>query len=622
MNINHVNNSDIPQITPLSSEQFAHFSALLQSVDSTQASWIAGFFAAYTYRPTPSALEKATATKNSLTILYGSMTGKGEDIASEAANKAKQLGLDVHVLNMNDFSVRNLTGIENLLVVVSTHGNGAPPFPAKELHSHLFSNRAPKLSNLKYAVLALGDSSYANFCQVGIEFDQQFEKLGASRITPVHLGDIDVASTAPDWLKETLPLFGSGMVASATSVFSLARKKKIKTKGPASILNAKNFVAPIRQKNRPLPSKSNPFSAPVLEKINLHGKGSDRQTIHLELKSDVPGMGYQPGDSAGVIPLNHPDLIQAILDVTGFKAIEKVTYKEKEGILEDILRDSVELSKVTLDVIKKYRTLNSSEKLAELAEDRTKLANYTEGRDIVDLLADFPLEDLTPSDFLSVLRPLQPRYYSISSSPLETPGEMHLTVGVVEFEKAGRTRKGTCSTYLSDVKLEDEHVSVFIEANPNFRLPENPATPIVMIGAGTGIAPFRTFVQHRSHAENPGKSWLFFGNRNFETEFLYQTEWQKHLKNGTLTKMDVAFSRDGKEKKYVQHCLYENASEVFAWLEEGAHLYLCGDMNGLSNDVQQTLMRIVSEQGHRSLEEAEAYLDDLQNKKRFQLDVY
>ena len=605
-------------LTPLTPQQYEHFKALLHSVDGNQASWIAGFFAAYTLKTEV----LSPVTGNNLTILFGSLTGNSEDLASIAAKKAQQRGLNVSIQNMAEFNVQTLTSVENLLLVVSTTGNGAPPFPAKELYSHLFSSEAPELKNLNYAVLALGDSSYSNFCQVGIEFDRQLEKLGAKRLIPVHLGDVDVETTAPIWLEQALPLFGTGMTLPATTGFTMAKKKKSKTKGPASLLNASNFVVPIRTKSLPLPSKSNPFSAPVLEKFNLHGPRSNRQTIHLVLKTDVPGMSYQPGDSAGVIPLNHPDLIQAVLDATDFRPIEKVRFKEQERILEDVLRDSVELSKVTPDVLKKYTLLNPSESLRALADNREKLSEYTAGRDIIDLLTDYPTPGLTPSDFLSVLRPLQPRYYSISSSPLETPGELHLTVAVVAFEKAGRPRKGTCSTYLSDIKIENEHIPVFIESNPNFRLPDDPTVPIILVGAGTGIAPFRAFIQHRSHMEKAGKSWLFFGNRNEESEFLYRDEWQQHLQKGTLSRLDVAFSRDGNEKKYVQHCLLEQASDVFQWLEEGAHLYLCGDMNGFANDVQHTLVRIVSEQGSRSMEEAEAYLDELQNTKRFQLDVY
>jgi len=604
-------------ITPLSSDQYDHLSALLQSIDHQQATWLAGYFAGLSAKSSMEPSEPEP-TKG-LTIVYGSMTGKGEEIATLAAVKAKQYGLEVHLQDIADFSANDLVNTQNLLVVVSTHGKGAPPFPAKGLHDYLFSNKVPKLNALKFAVLALGDSSYDHFCKVGIEFDQQLEKLGATRLSLLHLGDIDVDSTAPSWLDEALTLFESGKTETTGLGFSYL-KNRVRKNMPTSFLKH-NIVKPVF-KTTTLPGKSNPFSAPVLEKFNLYGTGSERQAIHLVLKADVPGMVYQPGDSAGVIPLNHPDLVRETLDITGFNGTEMMTFKDKNRTLETILRDSVELSRVTLDVVKKYLVQCPLESLHSLAGNRDKLAEYIADRDIVDLLTDFPTEGLTPDAFLSVLRPLQPRYYSISSSPLETPGNLHLTVGVVTYEKAGRARKGTCSSYLSDVRMEDEHIPVFIESNPHFRLPEDETKPIIMLSAGTGIAPFRAFIQHRAHVEKPGKSWLFFGNRYKDSEFLYENEWEQHLKTGALTRMDVAFSREGTSKKYVQHCLQDQAAEVFQWLEEGAHLYLCGDMNGFSTDVQQALVRIISEQGQRSEKEAETYLDELQYSGRFQLDVY
>jgi len=558
-------------------------------------------------------------SNNGLSILYGSMTGKGEEIATLAASKAKKLGIQVQLLDMADFSVNKLVNSGDLLVVVSTHGKGAPPFPAKGLHDYLFSNRAPQLNNVKFSVLALGDSSYDSFCKVGLEFDQQLEKLGATRLTPVHLGDVDVDSTAPVWLDQTLPLYQQGTVVTSSPAFSFMKNGTHK-KAPVSFVKNIHFVPPTTKKS--LPSKSNPFSAAVLEKIDLHGVGSERSTIHLEIKADVPGMGYQPGDSVGVIPINHPDLVKEILEINGFNPIEKVPFKNQKRSLINILQDSVELSRVTLDVVKKYLALGPQDSLLSLVNNRKTLAEYISDRDIVDLLTDFPMEKMTPETLLSVLRPLQPRFYSIASSPLENPGTLHLTVGVVHYEKGGRARKGTCSSYLSGVKLEDEHIPVFIEPNSHFRLPEDPYTPIIMLGAGTGIAPFRAFVQHRAHAENPGKSWLFFGNRYRGTEFLYEKEWEQHLKSGVLTRMDVAFSRDGNKNKYVQHCLLERAEEVYQWLEEGAHLYICGDLNGFATDTQQTLLQIIEVQGNHSAEEAESYLDTMQYSGRFQLDVY
>jgi len=604
-------------LTPLSADQYASFTALVQSIDDQQATWLAGYFAGFSARFSMEPSE-SDPTKV-LTIVYGSTTGKGEEMATLAATKAKHYGLNVRLLDMCAFSANDLLNTSNLLVVVSTHGKGAPPFAAKGLHDYLFSKNAPTLNAMKYAVLALGDSSYDHFCQVGIEFDQQLEKLGATRLLQVLLGDVDVDSTAPTWLDEALPLFESGKSYVTDGRFTYLKNHLNKTK-TSSYLKNSTLHSVINTSS--LPGKSNPFSAPVLEKYNLHGAGSDRQTIHLALKADVPGMDYQPGDSAGVIPLNHPNLVREVLDITGFEGSQEVAFKDQKQTLETILRESVELSRVTLDVIKKYLTICPLESLHSLAANRDILAEYTTGRDIVDLLTDFPTEGLSPEAFLSILRPLQPRYYSISSSPLETPGNVHLTVGVVTYENAGRTRKGTCSSYLSDATMKEVNIPIFIEANPHFRLPEDPTTPIIMLGAGTGIAPFRAFVQHRSHTENPGKSWLFFGNRFKDSEFLYEKEWEQHLQTGALTCLDVAFSRDGNAVKHVQDCLQEKAEEVYQWLEEGAHLYLCGDMNGFATDVQQALKQIISEKGRRTAEEAETYLDELQYSGRFQLDVY
>jgi len=606
-----------PTIFPLTTEQYNHIEALLKSMDSQQLTWLAGYFAGLSASST--LFQTNTTPKKELTILYGSLTGKGEEVATMAATKAKQLGMQVCLQDMAEFSAHDLMHTVNLLMVVSTHGKGEPPFPAKGLHDYLFSKHAPRLNALNYTVLALGDSSYDYFCKVGIEFDQQLEKLGATKLSPLLLGDVDVDSTAPSWLDEALPLYENGQPVTSGPTFSYM-KKGVGKKATTSYVKNGNFVTP--PKRKPLPSKSHPFSAPVLEKFNLHGAGSERSTIHMELKADVPGMSYKPGDSAGVIPINPPDLVNEILKITAFKGTQIVYFNDKKRSLEKILRDSVELSRATPDVVKKYLAICPLESLHTLAEDKVKLTEYLTDRDIVDLLTDFPTNGLTPETFLSVLRPLQPRLYSISSSPLENPGVLHLTVGVVNYEKYGRARKGTCSSYLSEVKLEDEHVSVYIESNLHFRLPEDPSKPIIMLGAGTGIAPYRAFVQHRRHLENPGKSWLFFGNRHRKTEFLYEKEWEQHLQSGALTRMDVAFSRDGNEKKYVQHCLQEHAVEVFQWLEEGAHLYLCGDMNGFATDVQQTLIHIIAEQSSRSPEEAETYLDDLQYAGRFQLDVY
>jgi sulfite reductase (NADPH) flavoprotein alpha-component len=600
-------------LSPLTPEQLELFTQLTGSLTKEQLAWVSGYLAGFSAQnSTIAALEPeaipatvAANTKNTLTILYGSRTGNGEGLAKKAQNLATELGIPVVLKSMANYKTRDLQSEKNLLVIVSTHGEGEPPFAARELHEFIYSKRAPKLEGVNYAVLALGDSSYFQFCKTGKDFDEQLEKLGAKRLVPRIACDVDFEDAAGTWLKSTLPAFSSGetVVQKATPQFRLA----IPTQKGEKIVGH---------------SKKNPFLAPVFEKILLHGKGTKRQTLHIELSTEnAPGLDYEPGDAAGIFPVNSVELINSVLVETGLDAGDPVLVNGKEKKLESALYKDVELSKITTDVVTRFLQFAPNEQLQKLTEDPDKFKEYLEGRDIVDLFHDYPAK-IDALNLIKILRPLQPRYYSISSSPKAFPGELHLTVGVVNYENSGREKRGTCSTFLSEVSVEDEKVPIFIESNPGFRLPEDDETPIIMVGAGTGIAPYRAFVQHRELADKPGKSWLFFGNRNFETEFLYQTEWQDFLKTGALTNMDVAFSRDGDKKVYVQDRLLEKASEVYQWLEDGAHFYICGDMKNMARHVQDTLVKIVEKQGVMSKEHAQEYVDNLEKDRRLQLDVY
>ena len=601
-------------ISPLSAEQLELFTRLTGSLNKEQLAWVSGYLSGLSAQnPSINSLEtdeKAVTTneQNTLTILYGSRTGNGEGLAKKAQKLAADLGIQVTLKSMANYKVRELQSEKNLLVIVSTHGEGVPPFAARELHDFIYSKRAPKLDGVNFAVLALGDSSYFHFCKTGKDFDEQLEKLGAKRLVSRVACDVDFEDTAENWLKSTLPVFASGETQTVKTApqFRLA--------GVSQQAKKETEIGGY--------SKKNPFSAPVFEKILLHGKGSKRQTLHIELSTEnAPGLEYEPGDAAGVLPVNSVELIGEVLAETGLNAGEIVTVNGSKKKLEEALYRDVELSKITVDVVARYLAIAPDEKLQKLSEDSEKFKEYLDGRDIVDLLHDFPY-DIDAENLIKILRPLQPRYYSISSSPKAFPGELHLTVGVVNYENAGREKRGTCSTFLSEVGVEDEKVPVFIESNPGFRLPEDDETPIIMVGAGTGIAPYRAFVQHRELADKPGKSWLFFGNRNFETEFLYQTEWHDFLKTGALTNMDVAFSRDGDKKVYVQDRLLEKAPEVYKWLEEGAHFYICGDMKNMARHVQDTLVKIVEKEGIMSKEHAQEYVNNLEKDRRLQLDVY
>ena len=593
----------------LSAEQLELLTKLTGSLSKEQQVWVSGYLAGFSARNgeqvSPQIEIAISSARSALTILFGSRTGNGERLAKKAKILAEAQGLNVVLKNMETYRTRDLQAEKNLLVIVSTHGEGVPPFSAQELHGFIYGKRAPKLEGVKFAVLALGDSSYFQFCKTGRDFDEQLEKLGAKRLVPVLTCDLDFEQPADEWIKSTLNSFG-GELSKGSQGSASANQASDSTE-----LNTES----------PKYSKKNPFKAPVYEKITLHGKPSERQTLHLELATEDKGLTYEPGDSAGIIPLNSSELINEVLKVTGLNGEEELEINGIQTTLYESLHRNFELSKITTDVANRYLAFAPNAKLQELIDNPVKFKEYLYGRDIVDLFQDFPSK-VTSGDLSKLLRPIQPRSYSISSSPLACPGELHLTVSVVNYEQSGRAKRGACSSYLSEVIAENEHIPIFIESNPNFRLPKNEETPIVMIGAGTGIAPYRAFVQHRELSEKRGKSWLFFGNRNFETEFLYQAEWQNFLKSGALTKMNVAFSRDGSKKEYVQDRLIENSRELFRWLQEGAHFYICGDMNKMAGDVQKALVKIIEKEGDLNNESAQEYVTNMQKEKRLQLDVY
>ncbi|MEA4985854.1 Sulfite reductase [NADPH] flavoprotein alpha-component [bioreactor metagenome] len=594
-------------ISPFSEEQLENIKNLINPLNEIQLAWISGYLAGRSQLPLPQQNGKAAEVpvadqvNHKLTILYGSRTGNGKGLAKMTEKMAADIGLPVEVKSMEDYQPKELVNEKYLLIIVSTHGDGVPPFQAKVVYDHLHGKRAQRLDETQYAVLALGDSSYFHFCKTGKDFDSKLEALGAKRIREILCCDVDYKQSDEVWIQETLADFkrltGSGNAETTVKPAGVKTEKSVRF------------------------TKQKPYAAQVFEKINLHGRGSERATLHIELQADVAGLSYEPGDSAGIIPVNAKELITELLQVTALNPDETIEINGIKRKLEEALYRDLELSKITPDVIKRYLEQFPDNKLEAVYKDQQALQTYIYGRDIVDLLTDYPVK-LTAAQLVSILKPLQPRYYSIASSPNAYPGEIHLTVALVDYEQGGRNKRGTCTGFLSDVLEEDEHVPVFIESNPNFRLPANPATPIIMIGAGTGVAPYRAFVQERALNPGSGKSWLFFGNRHFETEFLYQTEWQQHLKSGALTRMDVAFSRDGEKPVYVQHRLLEQAGDIYQWIQNGAYIYICGDMKKMAVDVQNALSTILSQEGGYNADEAQEYLNRMQQEKRLQLDVY
>jgi len=600
--------------SPFNQEQAELLNRLLPTLTESQKVWLSGYLAAtqsgsVSVQAAPEApVAEAVAQANvkpvskNVTILYGSQTGNAQGIAEKSGKTLEERGYNVTVSSMSDFKPNNLKKVENLLIVVSTHGEGDPPDNALSFHEFLHGKRAPKLDDLRYSVLSLGDSSYEFFCQTGKEFDQRLEDLGGIRLYPRIDCDLDFDEPAAEWIEGVYAGLSEAQSASVESASTVASAPAVESAY----------------------SRTNPFKAEVLENINLNGRGSNKETRHLELSLEGSGLTYEPGDSLGVYPENDPELVDMILEATKWDGNQKVTVNKEDVTLKEALSKKLEITVLTKPLIEKAAQLSSNKDLKALVapEKIDELKAYIDGRDLLDLLRDFGPWDVSAQDFVSILRKMPARLYSISSSLAANPEEVHLTIGAVRYEAHGRKRKGVASILTAERLQPGDTLPVYVQHNQNFKLPENPDTPIIMVGPGTGVAPFRAFMQEREEIGAEGKSWMFFGDQHFVTDFLYQTEWQKWLKDGVLTKMDVAFSRDTEEKVYVQHRMLEHSKELFEWLEEGAVVYICGDEKHMAHDVHNTLIDIIEKEGGLSREKAESYLADMQQSKRYQRDVY
>ena len=603
---------------------------LAAGLNAQQLVWLSGYFYGRAGSGAGAAPVSAVAANGAetprlppLTILYGSQTGNSKKVALQTAEIARQRGLaDVVVQDMNDYAGRRLQAERRLLVVVSTQGEGEAPIAAEELHQFLASSRAPKLPELRYAVLALGDRSYLQFCQTGQEFDERLAALGAQRLVERVDCDVDFQEPARQWADRVL-----AELTAEVNQDAAAPSRKAGVSSPAAVPVAAGsrpgFTPEVEVDDAPEYSRHAPFSAPVLEKILLNGRGSTKETYHIELSLAEFGLQYEPGDSLAVLPTNGPQLVAEVMQAARIPADAPVRLDDHELDLATALTGHRELSNLTRDVLERYAGLAPQHgRLRELlGGERTQLQQYLYGRDVADLLTEFPAE-LSAQHLVAVLRPLQARSYSIASSLLVHPDEAHLTVGALRYDAHGRRRHGTCSSHLADGLGVEGLARVFVERNEYFKLPTDTSTDIIMVGAGTGVAPFRAFVEERVELGASGRNWLLFGNPHFTTDFLYQTEWQQHLKRGGLQQLDVAFSRDQAEKIYVQDRLKENARDVFGWLENGAHFYVCGDKIRLGSAVQTALIEIVQQQGGLTPEAAAAYVRNLRKQRRYLEDVY
>ena len=600
----------VTNTAPLAPEQVASLNNLLKGLQADQLIWVEGFIsglraASGSAAPAVAAAAPAAPTPE-LTVLYGTESGNSEALADLMAKASKAAGFKAKAVNMADINVAKLKGIENLLVIVSTWGEGDPPETAIDFYGEFMGDKAPELKNTRFAVLGLGDTSYEEFCKMGKDFDARLETLGARRIHDRVDCDVDYDDDFEAWK--------TGVLAVLEKEAKPAATEAIQATAAAPIAAA----APVKY------SRKNPYPAELLERVMLNGEGSAKETIHLEFNLEGSGLDYQTGDALAVVPHNAEDVVDDFLKTTKLDPEGAVLIKEQEYSLRQALTSQLDITSLSLPVIKRYNEIAKDPKLEQMLDpaNKAQLQEYIYGREIIDLLHEFPAKEITADALVGIMRKLPPRLYSIASSPKAHPGEVHLTVGVVRYDAHGRKRKGVCSTYLSDRIVEGEKADVFVTANKHFKVPTDNDAPMIMVGPGTGIAPFRAFVEERKELGAKGKNWLFFGDQHYLTDFLYQTEWQDYLADGVLTKLDVAFSRDQKEKIYVQDRMRENSKELFAWLEQGASFYVCGDASRMATDVDVALHDIVEQEGGLSKDDARAYVKQLKDDKRYLRDVY
>lgn len=535
-------------------------------------------------------------------ILYASQSGNAQSIAESLQEKLKTKNISSDLKSADQLKLKQLKDYSQLFMIASTHGEGDAPDSSIELLELIQSNKAPNLSHIKHAVLSLGDSSYEFFCQTGKDFEQAFLNLNSTGIIQRLDCDLDFEEHAEQWVIDVI--------------------NHLERLVPVTINNLSTTVTPLSSATiHPIITydKRTPYQARLLTQQKITAQGSSKDTYHLELSIENSGIQYSVGDSLGVWATNESKLINQVLTLTALEAEQKLVYKNESYGLATLLREKLELTQISRKLLVDYNVIAENSELEKMLESNVQ--SYIEQHQFVDLLIDYPAE-LTAQQLVALLNPLKPRLYSIASSQLESEDEVHLTINAVSSENTNGIRQGNASNYLIHRLKEEEHVAIYIDPNPNFRLPEDHKN-IILIGPGTGIAPFRAFLQQRDASEASGNNWLFFGNPNFNSDFLYQNEFKQYLTKGLLTKLDLAFSRDQQDKIYVQDRLLENAAEVWQWLEKDeASIYVCGDIKKMAKDVEQTLLTIIEAEGKKSPEQAKEYLRLLRKNKRYQRDVY
>ena len=579
--------SPIPKTAPFAEEEIDLLNRVVGSASANQRAWLAGFLAgldaasAGAIAPQPAAPARPAEP---LTIVYASESGNSEKLAGDLAKAARKNGLKPTIIDMADLELPALASAKRLVVIAATWGEGEPPARAIRAYNELMGEGAPRLDGVEFSVLALGDTAYAEFCAIGKKIDERLAALGGKRVTDRVDCDLDFAEPAARWIGDTVkalaPPNAGGRVIEVD-------------------FGAKPTVAP----------STDIFEAEIIEHVDLNSSRSDKETIHLALAFEGGAPAYEPGDLLDLYPENDPAYVDELLKVAGLAG---------DGQLRAEFIKSRDVTTLSLKTIDTYATSTGHQYVKALLADG-HAREWIAGRQLIDLIANFPIA-LDAEKLRALTRPLAPRAYSIASSRREVGDEAHLLISAVRYKTHGRARKGVASNYVAELK-RGQHVRVKLKPNKHFALPA-PEKDIVMVGPGTGVAPFRAFVQERRATEAKGRSWLFFGDRNFTHDFLYQLDWQDALKDGALTRMDVAFSRDTPEKVYVQHKLWDRRADLVEWLDGGAHFYVCGDAKAMAKDVRAALVRAYADVKALSPEAAEQVVATLEREKRYLQDVY
>lgn len=591
----------LPKNAPFTAEEIELLNRVVGRSTPQQRSWLAGFFAGFEAAH-GGAVQPVSVAKprTPLTVLYATEGGNCESLALKSKKLAQKHGLDAKVFDMADADMALLAKSKNLVVYAATWGEGDPPERAADFYKALMSDAAPRLDGVRFAVLALGDTAYAQFCAVGKAIDARLEALGGIRAADRQDLDLDFAKAAAEWSEGALAKLAPAETPGANGAASGTVVHVDFTGGGAD-----------GDPDEPVFTADAPLEAEISTLINLNGAGSTRETWHVELSLTDPRFTYQPGDAIGLIPENNPRLVDDLLKATGLASDAALLLKIQKGF------DVTTLSRVAVENYAKFTGRTDVKALLE----GDAYAKFAADRQLVDLFETYP-EKLNATQLLGLLRPLPGRLYSVASSPMAHEGEAHILIGAVRWASHGRNRNGVASGFIADRRKVGDQARIYVKPNRHFRVPTDGKTPMIMIGAGTGIAPYRGFIEDRIETGATGKSWLVFGERNFTNDFLYQLEWQDHLAAGALSRIDLAFSRDQPEKIYVQHRLWEHRAELLKWVDNGAHIYLCGDEKGMAKDVDATLAKILAEAQKGDEEAGRAKLKELSKAGRYQRDVY